>query len=137
MRRQRDWRQRLIAYLDAAARRRFEPGAIDCALFTAGAVEAMTGEDPAAGLRGAYRTLREGYDLLQARGYADQIALAASLFEEVPPAMAWPGDLAVVNTPEGLALGVVQGQGVYVMTHGGLGLEPRTAALRAFRVRVN
>lgn len=129
-----DWHGRLTAFLAEAARGAFRPGRLDCALFAAGAVEAVTGRDPAADFRGRYATLNEGYAALRSAGHADHVALAASLFEEVAVAMAWPGDLAEVETPEGPALGVVQGQCLYVMGHGGMGLLPLAAARRAFRV---
>ncbi|PKP85816.1 MAG: hypothetical protein CVT80_00265 [Alphaproteobacteria bacterium HGW-Alphaproteobacteria-2] len=129
-----DWHARLTAFLARAARSEFRPGDLDCALFAAGAVEAVTGLDPAASLRGRYATLDDGYARLAALGFADHVALAQSLFAEVPPAMAWPGDLAEVETAEGPALGVVQGQCVYVMGRRGMGLMPLSAARRTFRV---
>lgn len=52
-----DWHARLAAYVFDAGRTPFAYGSHDCALFAAGAVEAMTGTDLAAGWRGIYRTL--------------------------------------------------------------------------------
>ena len=49
-------------------------------------------------------------------------------------AFAAPGDLAVVDGPLGASLGVVQGEGVYVLTTTRMGLLPLTHATRAFRV---
>ncbi|NTT86928.1 DUF6950 family protein [Tabrizicola fusiformis] len=129
-----DWKACLTDYVAGLAQRPFEPGLNDCALFAAGAVAAMTGSDPAHGWRGRYRTLRGGLRLLRKQGYTDQIAYAASLLPEIPVAFAAPGDLAVVNSPAGPALGVVQGEGVYVLTPVGLGLLPLLSATRAFRV---
>lgn len=129
-----DWRPRLVRYLGWAARTPFRPGTLDCALFGAGGVEAILGHDPAAGFRGRYTTLAEGFALLRAMGHADHIAMAAAEFEEFPPAQAWPGDLAVVDTAEGQALGIVQGARVYVMARPGMGLMPRADAIRSFRV---
>lgn len=129
-----DWRPRLVRYLGWAARTPFRPGTLDCALFGAGGVEAILGRDPAAALRGRYTTLSEGYAMLREMGHEDHIAMAAAEFSEVAPSLAWPGDLAVVETAEGPALGIMQGQMVYVMARSGMGLEPRAAAMRAFRV---
>lgn len=132
--RQSDWKTRLIGYLGIVAQQPFEPGVSDCALFAAGAVQAMTGVDLAADWRGRYATLADGLALLQSRGFADHIALAAGHFAEIPPALAAAGDLAVVQGLEGEALGVVQGEGLYVLTPTRLGILPLTHAIRAFRV---
>ena len=129
-----DWKPRLIAYLDANVRRPFAPGRHDCALFVAGAVEAMTGNDPATLFRGRYRTLRGGQRILRSAGYGNHIDLAAALFGEMHPSQAAPGDLAVVPTEEGEALGLVQGEVVYVLTPTNVGLIPIATASRVFRV---
>lgn len=131
---QEGWQHALTRYLAGVAYRPFKAGKLDCALFTAGAVAAMTGEDPATGWRGTYRSLKKGQSTLRAAGFEDHVALAASLYPEVPPLMAQPGDVAVVPTEEGLALGIVQGAQIYVMSRTGLTLVPLTAATRAFRV---
>ena len=128
-----DWDQRLGAYIDRMARTAFRPGRADCALFTAGAVAAMTGIDPARGWRG-YRTLAEGRRDLAARGFDSAVALAASLLAERSAVSARPGDVAVVETPAGPALGIVAGPEIYVIGPGGLNLVPRAAMIRAFAV---
>lgn len=132
-----DWRPRLAAYMGRVARQKFRPGAHDCALFAAGAVKAMTGHDPAAGLRGRYRSLEAGRDMLRARGFADHLEVVGALFEAVPPAQARVGDLAVLPSDapgDPGALGVVQGGAVYVLTPSGLALVNRLNIERAFRV---
>jgi len=130
-----DWRARLEEYLPRVASQPFRPGRHDCALFVAGAVEAMTGEDPAAAWRGAYRSLAAGRDALQAAGFPDHVALVASVCEEIPPALASVGDIAVLpGDGEGAALGLVQGAAVYVLRPGGLALVNRLHIERAFRV---
>jgi len=134
MRRLPDWNQRLAAYVAECGRRPFEPGAHDCALFAAGAVEAMTGEDPAAEFRGRYASLAEGLRALREAGIEDHVAAAAAALPEIAVRDARPGDLAAVRTPEGLALGVVQGPRVYVARAAGVGLAPIDMAERAFRV---
>lgn len=128
------WAVVLSQYLGEVARTPFAYGRNDCALFAAGAVKAMTGVDPAAAWRGRYRTLRGGLRILRADGHDDHIAAAAALLPEVAVAMAQPGDLAVVPTPDGLALGVVQGRAIYVLRPDGLGLVDLLSATRAFRV---
>ena len=126
------WQARLAAWLASISRTPFQPGQHDCALFAAGAVEAMTGVDLAAGWRGRYHTLRGGIRVLRRAGYADHIALARSHF----PTTATPraGDLAVVDTPEGQALGVVQGLYIYAPATVGWALSPLEAASEFFEV---
>jgi len=144
------WQARLVTYMADCRARPFAPGRHDCALFAAGAVQAMTGHDPAATWRGRYQTQAGGLRLLRRAGHDDHIVLAATLFAEIPVMVAGPGDLAVIETedspalgPEfdpafgpalGPALGVMQGAAIYVLGPGGLGLMPRNAATRAFRV---
>ncbi len=128
-----DWRVRLTDYLNRVARLRFRPGRHDCALFAAGAVQAMTGIDPARGWRG-YRTLNEGRLKLERLGYGDHIALAEAWLPEVPPSFGREGDIAVLDGDIDQSLGVVQGARIYVLRPGGLGLVSLTEAQRMFRV---
>jgi hypothetical protein len=129
-----DWQLQLIQFMGDAARTPFQPGVHDCALFAAGAVFAMTDVDFAADFRGQYTTIKGGLKLLQKAGYSDHVALAAQLFEEIPPAFAAVGDLAVVPDAQGDALGIVQGSGIYVLTLDRLGVVSLLTASRAFRV---
>lgn len=128
-------RKRLIAYVSGAARTPFEWGRHDCALFAAGAVKAQTGKDPACGLRGQYRTAAGAMKHLRKLGYTSLGDLIGAQFREVSPAFAQVGDLAVVHDDMATeALGVVQGERIYVLRPDGLGLVPLTEARRAFRV---
>lgn len=130
-----DWQARLVAYLHAARLQPFAYGRHDCCLFAADAVAAMTGIDIAAPWRGRYTTLRGGIRVLRRSGYRDHVALAAAWFPEVPAFSAQPGDLAVIATEAGPALGVVQGEAVYVLGPQGLGLVSLLSVTRAFRIR--
>lgn len=130
-----DWKPRLAAYLSSCARQPFAEGRHDCALFAAGAVGAMTGNDPAARWRGKYQTTRRGLGLLKRAGFADHIALAVHLFAEVHPAFACAGDLAIVGADANdRALGVVQGEAVYLLRPTGLGLIHMAPDVRILRV---
>ncbi|MTH62114.1 hypothetical protein GL300_23225 [Paracoccus litorisediminis] len=111
----------------------FAYGRHDCALFAAGAVAAMTGTDHARGWRG-YRSRAAGLRKLREAGFEDHIALVASHLEEIHPALAAPGDVAVVEGEDGPALGIVQGESIYILQREGLGLVSLLAAQRAFRV---
>lgn len=135
MTRRKDWQARLRAYLIAMARRRFRPGSHDCALFVAGAIREMTGEDLGKKWRGSYRSLAKGRAALSEAGYDDLASLAAEHLPEVTPIFAQPGDVAILRDAEGQeAMGLVQGAGIYVLRPDGLGAVPLTAAERAFRV---
>jgi len=54
MKRYQDWPERLRKYIDQRLTRQMEWGKNDCVLFTAGAIEAMSGSDPAHWCRGEY-----------------------------------------------------------------------------------
>lgn len=130
-----DWREALVKYLEGVKRTPYQPGRHDCALFAATAVKAMTGHDYAVPYRGRYTTLRGGLRVLRKDGYDDHIALAADKLPEISPAFARAGDLAVVPGEDNLpALGVVQGEKVYVLTPGGLSLVSMLSMQRAFEV---
>lgn len=129
-----DWRTRLVAYLAESVRKPFQEGEHDCALFLAGGVHAMTGVDYAAPYRGRYTTTRGGLRVLRKDGFRDHVALAAHHLAEKPVAFAREGDAAVVPVEPFGALGIVQGEGVYVLTEHRLAVLPLTSALRAFEV---
>lgn len=134
MKRLDDWQPRLIEYIDRVSQMPFRPGRNDCIIFSAGAVEAMTGKNPAAEHLGTYRSLSEGDRLLEGLGFKSHVDAVASMFDEIPPLLASPGDLAVVECDLGLSVGIVQGPYIYVVTKEGIGPRLLTDAKRAFRV---
>lgn len=132
-----DWPKRLIAAVEAARGRRFAWGQHDCALFAATCVEAMTGLDLAAGLRGAYGNARAAVAALDAMFGVKTLAELGDLLFGPPidPALAQRGDVALVDVSEiGEAAGVVLGR--FVAAPGPLGVVnvPRDRATRAWRV---
>lgn len=135
MKRRDDWMQRLSDYIGQHGRDRFRYGELDCALFAAGAVAAMTDEDLSALYRGQYQTLKGALRMLRRAGHRDHIALVDSLFEAVPPAFARPGDVVCVDTDEGPALGILQGPKIYLLTEAdGIQTRSRLDAALAWRV---
>lgn len=133
------WRSRLAETIEARRRLPHAWGRNDCALFAADCIAAMTGTDPAASMRGRYRSASGAARMLKEGGHADLRALAASLLEEIAPAHARAGDVAAfrVGPPEdrpSWALGVVTGERVTVLRPDGLGTLPLTDAAVAFRV---
>lgn len=129
-----DWRPRLTAYLAETAQDGFRYGSNDCALFSAGAVRAMTGHDLAAAWRGSYTTLQGGLKRLRKAGYEDHVAMADHRFTRVAPAFAQIGDIALLDTAEGRALGIFTGETIACLGPRGLGHLPREAATCAWTV---
>lgn len=128
------WKADLRVYLAAQADAPFEMGRVDCGSFGGGAVEAMTGENPHAAVAGKYKTMKGALRALKRLGHEDHIAYAASVMDEIDPLYAQFGDIAVVDSPEGPALGVVVGAHIEIRTPEGRGVVPLTDAVRAFRV---
>lgn len=129
-----DWLPRLAAYIASVRGAPFAYGSFDCALFAAGAVEAMTGVDLSEGLRGKYTTAPDGAIALARQGFMSPVDLAATHFARVTAAQLQVGDIAVVDTPDGPALGVVQGGYIYVAAPTGLGIKSLLDARMGFRV---
>ncbi len=132
-----DWRPRLRRYLKTCVGKPLVAGQHDCCLFGAGAIEAQTGVDLAADWRGRYTTFAAGYRILRKAGYADHIALIAAHLPEIQPLAARAGDIAIVPGEDGDAVGVIQGEAVYVLApNSQLALVPMAPVLRLFRVGV-
>jgi len=130
-----DWQPRLRSYLRGCTGRPLVPGQHDCCLFGAGAVDAQTGVDLAAGWRGRYSTFSGGYRILRKAGYADHVALIAAHLPEVAHNAARAGDIAIVPGEDGDAVGVVQGEAVYVLARDArLALVPMAPVFSVFRV---
>lgn len=134
-----DWYPRLVAYVSRVRFLPFEYGRHDCALFAAGAVEAMTGNDPAAKLRGKYSTLAGGLRKLRRLGFDNHAEFATSILPEVieGPAFGQIGDIAALDLGGGAwSLGLVQGSRIFVTQSdsAGLGTVDLLTASRLFRV---
>ena len=129
-----DWKPRLRAFLAAQAEAPFAYGSADCGAFAGGAIEAMTGENPHAKVAGKYKTMAGAIRALRRLGHDDHVAYTASLLTEIDPLYAAFGDIAVVDSPDGPALGVVTGPYIEVRAPGGRGVVPLTDAVRAFRI---
>lgn len=129
-----DWKPRLVEYLAALGPIPFTYGSFDCAMFTSSAVEVMTGQDFTAPYRNRYTTIAQGVALLRKDGFRDHIDLVAAHFEEIAPAFAQAGDIAVLDGADGPALGLAQGEFIYALLPTGLALVPLLSAQRVFRV---
>ncbi len=130
-----DWQTRLSAWLREINGRPIEPGRHDCCLFGAGAIAAQTGIDIAAPWRGRYTTMAGGRRVLRKAGFDDHVALIAATLPGIHASVAREGDIGIVETEAGPAVGVSQGAVLYVLTETGrLGFAELTPALRMFRV---
>lgn len=132
-----DWPTRLNQAIQAARWRPFVWGEHDCCLFAANVVRAMTGNDPAADLRGRYRSRSGAGRLIKDAGgldaLVDRMARAAGL-SPIPVAYAHRGDPVLVETEGGPALGICCGPRIACATHEGLVFVDRARALKAWRV---
>jgi hypothetical protein len=101
-----DWEARLSAYLaplmDGAA---FVWGKTDCALVTADAVLAMTGEDIAAPFRGKYSTAAGSARALKRYGAGDLKATFDTLLPPKPIGYARRGDVVMSDGAVGICIG--------------------------------
>lgn len=129
-----DWKARLVDFLAEVPGYPKAYGQFDCALFTLGGVTVMTGLDLAAPYRGRYATLRDGIAMLRRDGFRDHVALVGAYFDEITPAFAQVGDVAVITSADGPALGLVNGEYIYALTPERMVLVPFLSAMRAFRV---
>ena len=120
----------LRTYLAETRAQVFRPGRFDCALFAAEWVRRVSGLDLADGWRGKYRSLDEGRKMIEAKGFASHVDMAAAELLEVPVAQARVGDVAVVDE---LAFGIVSGERIFVLRLDGLGSVPLLQAERMFR----
>lgn len=137
MRRLEGWERRLGDVIEAARAKSFGWGAHDCAKFAAECVAAMTGEDLYARFRGLYQNQAEALSCLGP--YGGSVRGVAQYFfghGHSNPGHARRGDLALVPTETGPALGIVSLCGRHVCAAGpaGLSFYPLKTALRFWAV---
>ena len=132
------WRSRLEAAIDAIKAVPFSwEKQIDCGAHLAGRmVEAQTGVDVASQFRSRYTTAAGAVRAMKAAGFNNLGDLVASLLPEIHPSQARVGDIAAIadDSAFGFALGVVDGERIFVMRADGLGTVDLLAAQRAFKV---
>lgn len=101
------WEARLNTYLAERRAMPFAYGSNDCALFAAGAVEAMTGQDPAASFRGAYRSVAGSVRALREIGAGTLEATLDTLFPSIAAGFVRRGDLVWNGEAVGICIGAV------------------------------
>ena len=110
------WEDALSDYITTKRHEPFEYGSNDCCLFAAGAVEAITGEDPMSEFRGQYDSLKASLKALKEIGAGTLEATMDGKFPEVAISHAQRGDLAFFND----SVGVVMGSFAYFVSDDGL-----------------
>lgn len=136
--RYKNWRTLYNETIDAIRANPFVWGEHDC--FTGliiPVVEAITGDT--ASLRkfaGKYKTENGALRVMKRAGFENLGDYLASEFPEIHPSEARVGDLVAIPTKDGFghALGVVNGERVFVMLERSLGTRSLTEATRAYRV---
>jgi hypothetical protein len=119
-----DWPERLNAYIESRRKAVFLWGENDCAMFCAGAIEAMTGQNPLADW-----DVSE-HQAISERGEVSEF-VSQFLGDAIPVLQARRGDIAI--TAEG-SLGVVIGNRVATPTDKGVAFAPLSRYAHAWRV---
>jgi hypothetical protein len=110
------WEEALVNYIATKRHEPFEYGVNDCCLFAAGAVEAITTEDPMPEFRGQYDSLKGSLKAIKDIGAGTLEATMDSKFPEVAIGHAQRGDLAFFDD----SIGVVMGSFAYFVSDDGL-----------------
>lgn len=124
----------MAAFTRAHMRTPYAWGRHDCALFAAGAVEAMTGVDFAADYRGKYDDEDGARRVLTTIGCEDVGDLASRYLPEIMPAEARRGDVVMIEGQRGPFLAVVDGRTAVGPSARGLTHTPVEMASRAWGV---
>jgi hypothetical protein len=106
-----DWEQRLSDYLLSKRREPFEYGKHDCAHFVAGAVEAITGENPMAEITKDYKSEIGSLRVLKELGFDNVEQFTDSKFTSTLIGFAQTGDIALHDGSLGIVIG---GKAVFV-----------------------
>lgn len=132
-----DWRRRFEAAIDEIKAKPFSWYDHDCGPGLAGRlVEAQTGASLSGFTVGRYHDAASAARLIRDLGFASLGNLVASLLPEIHPSEARVGDIAAMPVPGpiGHALGVVNGERIFVLTETGIGTVDLLDAAMAFRV---
>lgn len=100
-----DWEARLSEYIASHVSSTFEWGETDCALFVAGAIEAITGEDPATEFRGRYTTEMGAARALIKYGAGTLEATMDAKFGQIEVPFAQRGDIVMHEGATGVVIG--------------------------------
>jgi hypothetical protein len=111
----------LINFLKSQQNASFAWGLNDCFLFASSCVEIMTGHDPMANWRGKYKTEQGALRLLKKHGGGSVLTAFSEFFGPIKPRLnAVNGDLILIETETGPAVGVMYACQVWAMSPTGL-----------------
>lgn len=133
-----DWPARLTRFLEEREQLPFAWGQHDCCLFACDWIREATGWDPAARFRGEYRNREGALRALRELGRGTLPTTASGIAEAVgaapysQPLRAQRGDIALIETDLGPALGVVMGPHIVSTGPAGLITVPLRSALRVW-----
>lgn len=133
MTRHNDWPERLASFVQGRLGAPFAWGSNDCCLFAADAIQALTGDDPGAALRGTYTDAAGAVQVLAGRTPAD---LATELLGAplATPAFARRGDIVCQEIDGRQTLGVCVGEQWCAPGDDGLVFQPMSQVALAWRV---
>jgi hypothetical protein len=132
-----DWRSRFEAVFDDIMTRPFEWQTHDCGPGLAGrTVLALTGIDLCAQYAADYHDLASAVRVVRSLGHQTLGGLVGSMLPQIHPSQARLGDIAAlaIKSPLGHALGVVNGERIYVLTETGVGTRDLLDAAMCFKV---
>ena len=124
------WEQALSDYISSKRDEPFVYGVNDCCMFAAGAVEAMTNEDPMSEFRGQYKSLASSVRALKDIGNGDLESTIDSKFLSIPIGLAQRGDLAYFDN----SIGIVMDSWAWFVSDDGLERVPRSMWDKAWSV---
>lgn len=99
-----NWEKALSVYLASKRNEAFAYGSFDCAHFVAGAVKAMTGENPMEGIR-EYNSEIASLRVLKELGFDDLEQFMDSKFTSILVGFAQTGDIALHDGSLGIVIG--------------------------------
>jgi hypothetical protein len=129
-----NWPDKLAEHVEAWRHKKFRWGRNDCALFCLNAEKALTGSTRFPEFINAYTSEKGSIAALEAAGFATMEDLVDARLEQIKPAMAGRGDVALISTPNGDALSLVIGNQLAAMGKEGLVFLPLSEAKKAWRV---
>lgn len=128
-----DWSPRLFAFIESRRTLPHAYGTNDCCLFCADAIQVMTGKDLASGIRGTYAD-KAGADAILAEHGGLEAFVTSILGEPLGPLCARQGDVAMIHTRHGDAIGICEGNHIAVPGDVEQILFPLAKALKSWRV---
>lgn len=127
----------LSNYIKKQQAKPFVWGEHDCALFAANWLLERTGRNIARQLRGCYCSEQSSIDHIQQLGYVDlSDAVHGLLGKPIKHVkLVQRGDIALLDSPQGIACGIVCADGVVALSHRCLITVPLSHVVAAWRVK--